>query len=211
MIVHELTAIGSLDLRHFDRDFTLTNRLRTDGTDHLLSAGTGGRRPTLRRPRGRRLRRVRTHRRPREERGRPTRPHARRRHPRRFAAIRHVEEATLGATWTEGIVLRYGVLYGPGTSLAPGEEQFELIRKRKFPLVGDAGSIWSFIHVADHGRGNRRSGRAPGRPRRLQRGRRRSRPRRRMVAGRSPRSSAPSSQSASRGSSASFSPVSLVS
>jgi nucleoside-diphosphate-sugar epimerase len=39
VIVHELTAIGAVDLRHFDRDFALTNRLRTEGTDHLLSAG----------------------------------------------------------------------------------------------------------------------------------------------------------------------------
>ena len=40
VIVHELTAIpGPLDMRHFDRDFALTNRLRTEGTDHLLSAG----------------------------------------------------------------------------------------------------------------------------------------------------------------------------
>lgn len=39
VIVHQLTAIGAVDLRHFDRDFALTNRLRTEGTDHLLSAG----------------------------------------------------------------------------------------------------------------------------------------------------------------------------
>jgi nucleoside-diphosphate-sugar epimerase len=40
VIVHELTAIPvSLDTRHIDRDFALTNRLRTEGTDHLLSAG----------------------------------------------------------------------------------------------------------------------------------------------------------------------------
>jgi hypothetical protein len=39
VIIHQLTAIGTLDLRHFDRDFALTNRLRTEGTDHLLSAG----------------------------------------------------------------------------------------------------------------------------------------------------------------------------
>ena len=39
MIVHELTALsGSLDLRHFERDFAQTNRLRTEGTDILLSA-----------------------------------------------------------------------------------------------------------------------------------------------------------------------------
>src|SRR5918912_4003049 len=46
VIVHELTAIpGAVDMRHFDRDFALTNRLRTEGTDYLLSAGqaVGGR------------------------------------------------------------------------------------------------------------------------------------------------------------------------
>jgi nucleoside-diphosphate-sugar epimerase len=66
-----------------------------------------------------------------------------------LAAAGHLEQAVLGAGWTEGIVLRYGVFYGPGTSMAPGEEQFELVRKRKFPLVGDSGGMWFFIHVAD--------------------------------------------------------------
>jgi nucleoside-diphosphate-sugar epimerase len=66
-----------------------------------------------------------------------------------MAALRHLERAVLGAAWTEGIVLRYGAFYGPGTSLAPGEVQFEMIRKRKFPMVGDAQGVWSFIHVAD--------------------------------------------------------------
>src|ERR671917_1344189 len=66
-----------------------------------------------------------------------------------LAAIRHLEQAVLGARWTEGIVLRYGAFYGPGTSGAPGGEQFEQVRKRKFPLVGDGGGVWSFIHVAD--------------------------------------------------------------
>src|SRR5918998_3419585 len=40
VIVHQLTAIpATLDLRPFDRHFAPTNRLRTEGTDHLLSAG----------------------------------------------------------------------------------------------------------------------------------------------------------------------------
>ena len=60
------------------------------------------------------------------------------------AAIRHLEEAVLGADWTEGIVLRYGAFYGPGT----GSQPPDMIRKRKFPLVGDGGAVWSFIHVA---------------------------------------------------------------
>ncbi len=46
-------------------------------------------------------------------------------------------------------MLRFGAFYGPGTSMAPGGEQFEPVRQRRFPLVGDGGAVWSFIHVAD--------------------------------------------------------------
>jgi nucleoside-diphosphate-sugar epimerase len=149
VIVHQLTAIGAVDLRHFDRDFALTNQLRTEGTDHLLSAGqaVGVRRFVAQGVAGygaytRTGGPIKTE----ED---PLDPSPAREMRETLAAIRHLEEAVLGATWTEGIVLRYGVLYGPGTSLAPGEEQFELVRRRKFPLVGDGGGVWSFIHVAD--------------------------------------------------------------
>jgi nucleoside-diphosphate-sugar epimerase len=134
VIVHQLTAIPeTLHMRHFDRDFALTNRLRTEGTDHLLSAGqaVGVRRfvaqsyfaqyarsgaavkseedPIDRAP-ARQMREV-------------------------LAAIRHLEAAVLDARWTEGIVLRYGALYGPGTSLAAGGDQAELVRRHKFNEV----------------------------------------------------------------------------
>jgi nucleoside-diphosphate-sugar epimerase len=66
-----------------------------------------------------------------------------------LGAIRHLEEAVLDARWTEGIVLRYGGFYGPGTNMAPGGELFEMIRKRRFPLIGDGGGVWSFIHITD--------------------------------------------------------------
>ena len=46
-------------------------------------------------------------------------------------------------------MLRYGAFYGPGTAMAPDGEQSELVRRRRFPLVGDGGGVWSFIHVAD--------------------------------------------------------------
>jgi len=149
VIVHELTAIGAVDLRHFDRDFALTNRLRTEGTDHLLSAGqaVGVRRFVAQgiasygvyaRSGGA----VKSEQDPLE-------PSPAREMRETHAAIRHLETAVLGAEWTEGIVLRYGVFYGPGTSLAPGGEQFEMIRTRRFPLVGSGGGVWSFIHVAD--------------------------------------------------------------
>ncbi len=149
VIVHQLTAIpATLDMRHFDRDFALTNRLRTEGTDHLLSAAraigvgrfvaqsygawpyarTGG---------------------PVKSEEDPLDPTPARAMRESLAAIRDLETAVLGADWTEGIVLRYGAFYGPATSMAPGTEQVELVRRRKFPLVGDGGGVWSFIHVAD--------------------------------------------------------------
>ncbi len=149
VIVHQLTAIpASLDLRHVDRDFALTNRLRTEGTDHLLSAGqaVGVRRFVAQSngafPYARTGGPVKTEQDPLD----PTPARAMRAS---WAAIRHLEQAVLGADWTAGIVLRYGAFYGPGTSLAPGAEQVELVRRRKFPLVGDGAGVWSFIHVAD--------------------------------------------------------------
>jgi nucleoside-diphosphate-sugar epimerase len=147
VIVHELTEIGALDMRHFDRAFALTNRLRTEGTDHLLSAGQGvGVRRFIAQSYFAFVAReggpVKS-----EEDPPDLSPPREMRES--VAALRHLEEAVLGATWTEGIVLRYGVFYGPGTSLAPGAEQVELVRKRKFPVVGDGGGVWSFIHVAD--------------------------------------------------------------
>ncbi len=149
VIVHQLTAIGTVDLRHLDRDFALTNRLRTEGTDHLLSAGhaVGVRRFVAQGVGGyaayaRTGGPVKS-----EEDPLDTTPPPGMRET--AAALLHLEQAVLEAEWTQGIVLRYGAFYGPGTSLAPGEEQFELVRKRKFPLVGDGGGVWSFIHVAD--------------------------------------------------------------
>jgi nucleoside-diphosphate-sugar epimerase len=149
VIVHQLTAIGPVDLRHLDRDFALTNRLRTEGTDHLLSAGqaVGARRFVAQGTAGYGAY-VRTGG-PAKSEEDPLDPTPARQMRQTAAAIRHLEEAVLGARWTQGIVLRYGVFYGPGTSLAPGEEQFELVRRRRFPLVGDGAGVWSFIHVAD--------------------------------------------------------------
>lgn len=147
VVIHQLTAIGPLDLRHFDRSFGLTNRLRTDGTDHLLSASqaagvtrfiaqsffaaydrTGGPVKSEADPFG-------------------TSPPKGMRET--VEAIRHVEEAVLGAHWTQGMVLRYGGFYGPGTSIAPGAEQTEAVRAGKFPVVGNGAGVWSFIHIAD--------------------------------------------------------------
>lgn len=148
VIIHQLTAIGSLDMRHFDRDFAQTNRLRTEGTDHLLSAGqaVGVRRFIAQSytswPYARTGGPVKSE----ED---PLDPTPAREMRESIAAIRHLETAVTGADWTEGIVLRYGAFYGPGTSLSAGGEQLEMVRKRKYPVVGNGAGMWSFVHIAD--------------------------------------------------------------
>ena len=148
VIVHQLTALAGV-MRYSERDAAPTNRLRTEATDHLLSAGhaVGVQRFVAQGVAGygaymRTGGPVKSEKDPLD----PTPPRDMRE---TLAAIRHLEAAVLSAEWTEGIVLRYGAFYGPGTSLARGEEQFELVRRRKFPLVGDGGGVWSFIHIAD--------------------------------------------------------------
>ena len=148
VIVHQLTALAGVE-RYTERDAAPTNRLRAEATDYLLSAGqaVGVRRFVAQgvatfgayaRNGG-----------PVKSEEDPLDPTPVREMRATLAAIRHLEQSVLGAKWTEGIVLRYGAFYGPGTSLAPGQEQFELVRRRKFPVVGDGGGVWSFIHIAD--------------------------------------------------------------
>jgi nucleoside-diphosphate-sugar epimerase len=148
VIVHELTSIGAVDPRDFDRGFAPTNRLRTKGTDHLLSAGRAvGAQRFVAQSNGA-FSYARTGGAVKIEED-PLDPAPPRQQRETVAAIRHLEEAVLGADWTEGIVLRYGILYGPGTMMAQGEAMFEMVRERKFPIVGDGRGVWSFVHIAD--------------------------------------------------------------
>lgn len=151
VIVHQLTAIPpAINMRRFEREFALTNRLRIEGTDHLLSAGraAGVNRFVAQSNAGvsyaRRGNRIKGEDAPLE-----SDPPAAMREV--LAAIGHLEAAVTGADWTDGVVLRYGWLYGPGTAIAldPPGPQIELVRKRQFPIVGDGAGVWSFVHVAD--------------------------------------------------------------
>src|SRR5436190_15314896 len=148
VIVHELTALPQkLDMRHFDRDFAPTGRLRTEGTDHLLAAGqAAGVRRFVAQSNTNAYGRSGAALRNEED---ALDPSPAREMRGMVAAVRHLEQAVLGAGWTEGIVLRYGAFYGPGTAIAPGGQLPEMVRRRKFPLVGDGGAVWSFIHIAD--------------------------------------------------------------
>jgi nucleoside-diphosphate-sugar epimerase len=145
-IVHQMTALtGVSDLRRFDTEFARTNELRTRGTDHLLAAAeaVGVRRFVAQSytgwPNERIGGAVKTEQDPLD-----SDPPAQQR--RSIEAIGYLERAVTTAS-PEGLVVRYGSLYGPGTSTA--NEYARLIRARKLPVVGHGTGIWSFIHVDD--------------------------------------------------------------
>jgi nucleoside-diphosphate-sugar epimerase len=141
-IVHQATALANLrDLKHFDRSFAETNRLRTEGTDALLAAAreAGVRRFVAQSfaSYGRYAREggpVKSEDDPLD----PTPVPAMRE---TFAAIRHLDEAV---TEAGGVAVRYGVFYG-----ASNDGLVEPVRKRQFPIVGEGGGVWSFIHLDD--------------------------------------------------------------
>jgi 2-alkyl-3-oxoalkanoate reductase len=143
-IIHQLTALaGKADLRRFDRWFSLTNELRTRGTVNLLAAADAsgvGRFIAQSYTGWNNIREggpVKTE-------DAPLDPKPAKAQEKSFAAIRFLETAVLEAP-PEGLVLRYGNLYGPGAS----ESLVELVRKRRMPVVGDGTGVWSWIHVDD--------------------------------------------------------------
>jgi nucleoside-diphosphate-sugar epimerase len=155
VIVHQLTALkgdpGLRDLRNPDRLAAMTNRLRTEGTDHLLAAG---RAVGIRRFIAQSVVAIGTYART----GGPVKTEddppdldlpAKGRSG--ADAIRYLENAVTGIEAAEGIVLRYGAFYGPGTGVSADPEALltKAIRKRRFPIIGDGGGVWSFVHIED--------------------------------------------------------------
>jgi len=156
VIVHELTALSGKmsirDARHPDRSpmAQMTNRLRTEATDHLLAAGRAvGARRFVAQSFGA-FRYAHT--------GGPVLTEDEPLDPDPPASLRpvvegllYLERAVTTIEWGEGLALRYGGFYGPGTaiSLAPDAPMAAPIRKRQFPIVGDGGGILSHIHIQD--------------------------------------------------------------
>ena len=148
-VVHQMTALsGPQDMRRFDRTFALTNRLRTEGTDILLAAAraAGARRFVVQSFTGWTNERTGG---PVKTEADPFDPHPTASTVQTMAAIRQLESTVEGAKDVGGIVLRYGLLYGPGTSIGTGGDSLELVRKRRMPVVGGGTGVWSFLHVED--------------------------------------------------------------
>ena len=150
VVIHQLTALSGAasNLKQFDREFALTNRLRTEGTDYLLEgARAAGARRFIAQSYGnwnyaRTGTGLKTERDPFD-----AAPPANQKQS--LAAIRYVESAVTGAEGIEGIALRYGNFYGPGTGLAMDGALVTQIRKRRLPIIGDGSGVWSFVHMDD--------------------------------------------------------------
>jgi 2-alkyl-3-oxoalkanoate reductase len=148
VVVHELTALGASPGRNFDRWFAETNRLRVETTDHLIAAAreAGAHRLVWQSFGGWPYARVGGAVKTEDDPLDPDPPADARES---LAAIRHLEAAVLGAEGLDGLVLRYGGFYGPGTSIAPGGAQVEMIRKRRLPIGGAGTGVWSLVHIDD--------------------------------------------------------------
>jgi 2-alkyl-3-oxoalkanoate reductase len=155
VIVHQLTALAAeprlRDMRNPDRFAAPTNRLRTEGIDILLAAGraVGIRRfiaqsvvaiGTFARVGGP----VKTEEDPPDS-DLPAKGSS------GADAIRYLEEAVCGIDWAEGLVLRYGAFYGSGTGISTDPEALvtKQVLKRRFPIIGGGGGVWSLVHIED--------------------------------------------------------------
>ena len=140
-IVHQATALADMRWsRRLDRTFAQTNRLRTDGTDALLEAAREADVNRIVAQSFASLRYVRDGG-PVKTEDDPLDPHPPAGSEQSNAAMRHLEDAVTAAG---GAALRYGGFYGAASDALP-----DLIRKRRFPIVGNGGGVWSFVHLDD--------------------------------------------------------------
>jgi nucleoside-diphosphate-sugar epimerase len=149
VIVHQLTAItrGDVNPRKFTESFGPTNRLRREATRHLVDAAVevGARRVVAQsiafayKPGGPAV----------LDESAPLDTGAEGAWGEIVRAVAALEEAVLGGSGFEGVVLRYGQFYGPGTAFAPSGPFGSLVGKRRLPVIGDGGGRQPLIHMDD--------------------------------------------------------------
>ena len=149
VIIHQLTALtGVKNYKRFDDEFAVTNRLRAEGTDYLLEAAraVGTRRFIAQSYGNWNYQRSGANAHREEDPLDATPPRNQRKS---LQAIQYLESVVTRAGGVEGIALRYGNLYGPGTGIALDGDIVATVRKRALPLVGNGAGVWSFVHVTD--------------------------------------------------------------
>lgn len=60
-----------------------------------------------------------------------------------------IEDRVLKSKAIEGVALRFGFFYGPGTWFNPDGNMADQIHKQQFPIIGNGGGVWNFIHIED--------------------------------------------------------------
>lgn len=147
VVVNQLTDIPkAIDPRKMEEQFETNDRLRTEGTRNLMRAAeSAGARRLISQSVAFAYAPADT---PRSE-DDPLFVDARAPWSRTVRAVATLEETTLGSRSVDGIVLRYGYLYGPGTAYAGDGSIAAAVRKRAFPIVGGGTAVYSFIHVDD--------------------------------------------------------------
>lgn len=63
--------------------------------------------------------------------------------------VTELEQRLLGDPEIEGIALRYGFFYGPGTWFNPDGDVARQVREQQFPIVGNGEGVWSWLHIED--------------------------------------------------------------
>ena len=149
VVIHQMSGLsGVRDFKRFDAEFAATNRLRTQGTDPLLAgAKAAGVARFIAQSFGN-WNYERTGTGPKTEQD-PLDPDPPANQRRSLEAIRYLEAAVMGVEGLEGIALRYGNFYGPGTGFALDGDLVALVRKRRLPIVGNGAGVWSFTHMDD--------------------------------------------------------------
>lgn len=148
VLVHQLTALPTrLDPRKMKGMYEATNRVRTEGTRILVDAAraAGVRRIVaqsiafLYAPAGEMVK---------DEDGAVFQPA-----PEPFGtavgAVLDLERQVTEAEGMEGVVLRYGWFYGPGTFYAKDGSTADDVRRRRQPVVGKGEGVFSFVHLED--------------------------------------------------------------
>jgi 2-alkyl-3-oxoalkanoate reductase len=145
-VIHQLTALPArIDPRKMERDFAANDRLRSEGTRILVDAAqsAGAKRviaqsvafayapgtPGML-----------------HDEGDPLWLDSPKAYRRTAHALAELETTVLAA---DGIVLRYGYFYGPGSAISSSGAMGEDVVRRRLPIVGDGGGVWSFVHVDD--------------------------------------------------------------
>lgn len=146
VVIHQLTALPDRFAK-LRRGSEPTNRLRTEGTRHLVEAAVSA---GARRVIAESIAFLYPPSRPglagEEE---PIWSDAPQPYPTMLAALAELEHTVTRTPGIEGIVLRYGTLYGPGTYFATDGDFTTQLRHRRMPIVGSGAGITSFLHVND--------------------------------------------------------------